>query len=246
MIFARRTLSALCFTLLLASLTPRLCSGQPAPAQPAPVSTAAPTAQAQPASTQAYTLPPEKLTKAIRLSHIQLALDIIGSLWGLIVLWLLLATRWAAGLAAWAERLLRRRWLQGLLFFAAFIVITTLADLPLDIIGHAVSRSYGISVQGWGSWLGDLAKAPGPLAGFWHAGSAALQLDRPRLAAPLLGLDLADLAAADFDFGLCLLRCSIPSSTNSNRSQRRMPRWSPSWKPSSPAPEPTFLQTACS
>ena len=161
MTFARRTLPALCFTLLLASLTPRLCSGQPAPAQPAPASAAASTAQAQPASTQAYTLPPEKLAKAIRLSHIQLALGIVGSLWGLIVLLVLLATRWAAGLAAWAERLLPRRWLQGLLFFAAFIVITTLADLPLDIIGHAVSRSYGISVQGWGSWTGDLAKGLG-------------------------------------------------------------------------------------
>jgi Zn-dependent protease with chaperone function len=161
MTFARRTLPALCLAFLLTGLTPRLCSGQTAPAQPAPASTAVPSAPAQPASTQAYSLPPDKLAKAIRLSHIQLALEIIGSLWGLIVLWLLLATRWAAGLAAWAERLLPRRWLQGLLFFAAFIVITTLADLPLDAIGHAVSRSYGISVQGWGSWTGDLAKGLG-------------------------------------------------------------------------------------
>ena len=51
--------------------------------------------------------------------------------------------------------------MQGLLFFAAFLVITTLADLPLDLIGHAASLHYGISVQGWGSWLGDLAKGLG-------------------------------------------------------------------------------------
>jgi len=161
MTFVRRTLSIFCLALLLSSLASQLCSGQAAPTQPAPASTAAPAVQAQPASTPAYTLPPEKLAKAIRLSHIQLALEIIGSLWGLIVLWLLLTTRWAAGLADWAEQLLPRRWLQGLLFFAAFIVITTLADLPLDVIGHAVSRSYGISVQGWGSWTGDLAKGLG-------------------------------------------------------------------------------------
>jgi Zn-dependent protease with chaperone function len=153
-------LPILCLAFLLSGLAQQLCSGQTAPTQPAPAS-AAPSAQAQSAGTQAYTLPPEKLAKAIRLSHIQLALEIIGLLWGLIVLWLLLATRWAAGLAAWAERLLPRRWLQGLLFFAAFIVITNLADLPLDAIGHAVSRSYGISVQGWGSWTGDLAKGLG-------------------------------------------------------------------------------------
>jgi Zn-dependent protease with chaperone function len=83
------------------------------------------------------------------------------ALWGLGVLWLLLITRAAASLAAWAERLLRRRWLQGLLFFAALLVITTLAGMPLDAFAHYVSRSYGISVQGWGGWLVDQAKALG-------------------------------------------------------------------------------------
>ena len=51
--------------------------------------------------------------------------------------------------------------MQGLLFFAAFLIITTLASLPFDIIGHHFGRSYGISVQGWGSWLGDQSKALG-------------------------------------------------------------------------------------
>jgi Zn-dependent protease with chaperone function len=159
--FARRMLPAFCLAVLftgLIGLSSLPCSAQSTPAQTAPASTAAP---AQPASTQAYSLPPDKLAKAITLSHIRTALDIAGSLWGLAVLWILLATRWAAGLAAWAERLFRRRWMQGLLFFAAFLVISTLAGLPLDAIGHAVSRHYGISVQGWGSWTGDLAKSLG-------------------------------------------------------------------------------------
>jgi Zn-dependent protease with chaperone function len=152
-----------CLALLIAGLTPRYCfcqpaPAQPAPAQPAPATTAAP---AQPASTQAYNLPPDKLAKAITLSHIRLALEIVGSLWGLAVVWLLLSLRWAAELAAWTERLLRRRWMQGLLFFAVYLVISALADLPLDAIGHAVSRHYGISVQGWAGWGGDLAKALG-------------------------------------------------------------------------------------
>jgi STE24 endopeptidase len=158
MTFARQTLLTLCLALLLAGLTPSLCSGQPAPAQPATASTAVP---AQPASTQAYNLSPDKLAKAIALSHIRLALEIVGSLWGLAFLWLLLSLRWAAGLAAWAERLLRRRWMQGLLFFAAYIVISSLADLPLNIISHSVSRHYEISVQSWAGWFGDLAKGMG-------------------------------------------------------------------------------------
>jgi len=49
--------------------------------------------------------------------------------------------------------------LQGLLFFAVFLFITTLAGLPLDAIGHAVSRHYGISVQGWVAGLKIWARA---------------------------------------------------------------------------------------
>jgi Zn-dependent protease with chaperone function len=154
--FARRWFFALCLGLLLASLSPRTWAVQPAPSQPAQAQPAAPSSP-QPA----YSLPPEKLARAITLSRIRLILDLAGSLWGLAVLWLLLATRAAAGLAAWTERLQRRRWMQGLLFFAAFFVITTLAGLPLDAVGHQVSRHYGISVQGWGSWFGDLGKGLG-------------------------------------------------------------------------------------
>ncbi len=160
MTFARRSLLALSLTILLAGLAPRLCAAQPAPAP-----SAAPSAQSQPTAAQlaaqAYSLPPEKLAKAVALSRIRNILDIAGSLWGLVFLWLLLATRAAAALAAWTERLLSRRWMQGLLFFASFLVISTLAGLPFDIIGHHYGRSYGISVQGWCSWAGDQAKALG-------------------------------------------------------------------------------------
>jgi STE24 endopeptidase len=74
-------------------------------------------------------------------------------------LWLLLATRAAFGLERWAQWISNRRWMQGVVFFAAFLVITEIAGLPLDVIGHHYSRAYGISVQGWGSWLGDQGKA---------------------------------------------------------------------------------------
>ena len=116
------------------------------------------TAQTPPKTEQAYNLPPDKLAKAITLNKIRLVLEIVGTLWGLAVLWLLLATQAAAGLGAWVKGMSRYRWIQGLIFFAAFFVITALASLPLDAIGHTVSRHYGISVQGWGSWFGDQGK----------------------------------------------------------------------------------------
>ena len=113
---------------------------------------------------QSYSLPPDKLAKAIALSRIRNILEITGSIWGLVVLWLLLATRAAAGMEAWAERVAKRRWVQGILFFAVFIVTTTLAGLPLDLIGEHFEHLYGVSVQGWGSWFGDQARnTPGSL-----------------------------------------------------------------------------------
>ena len=168
MSFARGALLACLAVLSLAAVAPRLGPGpRVAPrivVQPAPASAAGQEApaltNAQPAP-QAYSLPPDKLAKAIALGRIRNILEFAGALWGLAALWLLLATRAAAGLEAWAQRIFARRWLQGLLFFAVFLVITFLAGLPLDAYAHHVSRSYGISVQGWGGWLGDQAKALG-------------------------------------------------------------------------------------
>jgi len=128
---------------------------QPQPSSPQP----AQAQQAPPQSEQAYSLPPDKLAQAVALNRIQLTLEIVGTLWGLAVLWILLASRAASGIERWAQRRTRRRWIQGLLFFAAFIVIVTIASLPLDAIGHAASRHYGISVQHWPGWFGDWAKS---------------------------------------------------------------------------------------
>jgi STE24 endopeptidase len=150
-----RPLLGLCFALLSAgfALAPHYAAAQAVPQ-------AAPAAQPAPASPQnAYTLPPDKLAKAIAVNRIRTVMDIVGGIWGFAVLWLLLATRVATGLGAWAERVFRTRWLQGLLFFAALIVILTLASLPLDMFGHHVSVSYGISIQGWASWFGDQGKS---------------------------------------------------------------------------------------
>jgi Zn-dependent protease with chaperone function len=127
-------------------------------ASAAPAATAV-SAQANPR--QAYTLPPDKLAKAIALSHIRITLGIAGAAWGVVFLWLLLATRGWAGIERMAQRICGRRWAQGLIFFAAFFVIATLAGLPLDGIAHHFERAYGISVQEWGGWLGDEAKMLG-------------------------------------------------------------------------------------
>jgi Zn-dependent protease with chaperone function len=160
---ARRCLIALCLALLVACAAHCLCATQQTPAQPAGAQPAR--ASAEPAG-NAYALPPDKLAKAIVLNRIRNILDIVAGLWGIAVLWLLLEVNIAAGLEEWSSGIFRRRWLQGLLFFAVLLILITLADLPIDLYGHHVSRSYGISIQGWGGWGVDQAKALGLLVLF--------------------------------------------------------------------------------
>jgi Zn-dependent protease with chaperone function len=132
------------------------CQAQP---PQIPQATQAAAFSAEPGAAQVYTLPAEKLAKAIALGRIRNILSITGSLWSLGVLGFLLASRACTRMEEWAEQIFHRRWAQGLLFFSTLLTILSLADLPLAAYGHHFSLSYGISVQGWGSWLFDQAKA---------------------------------------------------------------------------------------
>ncbi len=156
--FRRSLRLVVCAAALLAGIVPHLLGAQSGatPTAPAPNRVVVLTI-----SQQAYTLPPEKLAKAIAISRIRNILSITGSVWGLVFLGLLLATRALSGLEQWAQRISGRRWIQGAIFFAAFLIISALADIPLDWIGEHYERSYGISVESWGGWLGDAGKTLG-------------------------------------------------------------------------------------
>jgi len=142
--FQRRLSIAGWLSVLLAVLT---LSRLPGMAQTkGAIETAKPPVTAQQGAPQpAYTLPPDKLAKAIQLDRIRNVLEIIDSIWGIVLLWLLLVSRAAAGMEKFAQRLTGRRWVQGGVFFVALVTITILAGLPLRIIGHHFSLAYGIS-----------------------------------------------------------------------------------------------------
>lgn len=139
-------------------LAPCLRADQSTTPDQAQVTTAAPQ---QGSPQQVYHLPPDKLAKAIALSRTRNVLHFADAFYGFLVLWLLLATRAAARLEAWAKSVFQRRWMQGLLFFGALIVVLTVVELPVDMYGHHIGVKYGISVQSWGSWFVDQAKALG-------------------------------------------------------------------------------------
>jgi STE24 endopeptidase len=106
-----------------------------------------------------YSLPPGELARARSLYHWRTALDFGSTAWSALVLLAVLNFRWAAGLAEWTASVTHKPWLQGLCFAPLILLLLSLFHLPLAMLAHHVSLSYGQSVQGWGSWLLDWIKA---------------------------------------------------------------------------------------
>ena len=132
MTFLHRPRFAVGLSLVLLLVTPHLALKTHAQAPSAtPPTTTTQNGQASPLP--AYQLPPDKLAKAIAISRIRHIMDIVNGLWGLALLWLLLAFGISAGIENWAKSISQRRWVQGVIFFAAFILITWLAGLPLEL-----------------------------------------------------------------------------------------------------------------
>lgn len=105
-----------------------------------------------------YTLPPDKLQKAVALARTGRRIYFGEYFTVLIVLLVILRVGWAAKLSDWATRAISLRIVQALIFCPALLLTIDLAQFPFRVWGHAALRAYGLSVQGWLSWLGDWAK----------------------------------------------------------------------------------------
>jgi len=112
----------------------------------------------QAAPTTQYTLPPDKLAKSKALYDLRGKLRIIDTVYSLVVLLAILYLGIAAKYRDWAERVSKYRFVQALIFVPLFALTLTVLGLPLDAYQQHISREYGLSVQGWGSWFGDVAK----------------------------------------------------------------------------------------
>src|SRR5579863_2010079 len=125
---------------------------------PAPGTPEAREAEASAKIVTAYTLPPDVYEKTKKLEKLKLAFFILSPVYGLVLLWLFL--RWKLGpkYRNWAEGVSMKFVLQVLIFTPLFILTLDVLSLPLNIIEHSITRSYGLSVQGWGSWAWDWTK----------------------------------------------------------------------------------------
>jgi Zn-dependent protease with chaperone function len=155
---AIRSLRRLRFAaLLLALLFATGHSGRAQTAAPAGQSAAS---ASQPKPTQsAYSLPPDKLAKAITLTRIRTEIGFADTGWGIVSLLLLIVLGVPAKFRDWAVAASRFRWVQCLIFVPLFFLTSTIVGLPIDLYSHHIERAYGQSVQGWPSWTGDQVKS---------------------------------------------------------------------------------------
>ena len=154
---------ALIFTAAqFAGAKPQAAPSAPTSRQASPLATqpaAASTADQIPQRTiTAYTLPPDSYKKSQDLSRIYLRFRLISFVYSILVLWLILRSRFAAKFRDVAERVSSNRFLQAVIFAPLFFISFDIFQLPFGIYSNWVLRKYGISVQGWASWFSDWGK----------------------------------------------------------------------------------------
>jgi STE24 endopeptidase len=129
-------------------------SASPAAMQSAPADAASPAEKI----ITAYTLPPDLSRKAHLLGQIGFWGQLIVFIYSLFILWLSLKWKLAPKFRDWAEHLASNRFFQAAIFAPLFLVTLGILQIPADVAREIVFRKFGLSVQGWDSWLGDWAK----------------------------------------------------------------------------------------
>jgi STE24 endopeptidase len=77
-----------------------------------------------------------------------------------VIYWALLRFGWSARMRDFAVRVTRFAFLQDLIYWVQFLLLTTLLGAPLAIYeGYFREHTYGLATQSFGPWLGDQTKA---------------------------------------------------------------------------------------
>jgi STE24 endopeptidase len=161
------SLKAVAFCLVLCAMVATslaFAAGQTAPVADAPRSAQSQATQPpQELKVTEYSLPPDKLAKAKALYETRTVLYLLDLVFGIVVLWVLLKLRVGPMFRDLAERAGKNRFLQALVFVPPLLLLIAVISLPIDLYEHHISLAYGLSVQGWASWMGDWCKAEGVL-----------------------------------------------------------------------------------
>jgi len=102
-----------------------------------------------------YAPPPAEYARAKAYSHAHYRHFFINTLYGLLLLLVVLRWRIAPAFRNLAERISMRRFVQKIVFAPLILLTIAVLGIPTDIWDQSLSRAYGLSVQAWGPWLRD-------------------------------------------------------------------------------------------
>jgi STE24 endopeptidase len=105
-----------------------------------------------------YTLPPDLYRKAHKLGQISFWGELARPVYSWVILLLVLKWRLAPKYRNWAEKPSSAKFLQALIFAPRLLLSIAVLGIPFDIAEHSISRKFGLSIQGWGSWAWDWTK----------------------------------------------------------------------------------------
>jgi Zn-dependent protease with chaperone function len=139
-------------------------AGQTNPVNTPPASTAAASSSAAAESRAAelapdtiveYAPPPAEYARAKAYSNARYRHIFIGTLYGFLVLLVILRWRVAPAFRNLAERASSNRFVQLIIFAPLILLTIAVLGVPSDIWDESLSRAYGLSVQTWGAWTRD-------------------------------------------------------------------------------------------
>jgi STE24 endopeptidase len=107
---------------------------------------------------QAYSLPPDKLQRAIEYAHSAYTLHFASELWAIVILAAILAFGLSAKFRNWAEAASPHRLIQALVFIPLLLVTNDLLYLPANVYEQHLELKFDQSIQSWPSWFWDWTK----------------------------------------------------------------------------------------
>ena len=113
------------------------------------------------AATEAYMamIPPEATARSNSYFEGGYWLILWDFLYGSAICLLLLNLRWSAKMRDLAERITRFRWLRDAIYWAQYLVLTTVLGFPLGYYeGYVREHKYGMATQSFWPWMGDEGK----------------------------------------------------------------------------------------
>jgi len=107
---------------------------------------------------QVYSLPPDKLQRAIEYAHAGYWLHFLSEIYVIVILAAIIASGLAAKFRDWAQAASHRRFVQALIFVPLLLIANDVLYLPANIYGQHLELKFDQSIQSWPSWLWDWTK----------------------------------------------------------------------------------------